>query len=229
MPWRSSRRGYFLEGPQGAPMAITDRFALSWVRWDQRVQQGQEPTVFLKSAKDEELIELLAGDSGTDRKYERDIVAVEIQNRLAQRNRSLPLGADEVLKAAYIAYEAAAKSQRAIHAAEGILKASGDTALGVAVSGSAIASLDTTKLALEAAQEHAANVQATLAQSRVAEQLAQDAVDSAMQAAAKAQLGAERIAELGHEEEARVAREAAEALRAAAEDVAREVAEAKRT
>lgn len=204
-------------------MSITDRFASSWERWDKKAQDGHSPAALLRSAKDEELLELLAGICGEERQYERDIVAVEIQNRLAQRNRALPSGADEVLEATSVAYEAAAKGQLAVHTAEGILKASGDVELGAAVSASAIASLDTTKLAQAAAQEHAATVQAMLTQSRVADQLAQDAADSALKAAAAAERGAERIAELGHAEEAEAAHVAADALRVAAEDVAREV------
>lgn len=208
-------------------MEITDRFASRWTKWDGSLERGEDPNAVLAAAKDEDLLELLAGSSDKDRKYERDIVAVEIQNRLSRRNRLLPTSADDVLRAAIVAYEASAKSQRAIHTAEGILKASGEHELGVAVSGSAIASLDTTKLALEAAEEHAANVQATLNQSRVAEQLAQDAADSARRAAAAADDGAARVAELGHPEEAREVAAAAEALRVAAEEVARKLATSK--
>jgi hypothetical protein len=204
-------------------MEITDRFAERWQEWDARVHGREDAAAFLKSAKDEELLELLAGRSDKDRKYERDVVATEIQNRLARRAKEHPESAEQVFRAAYVAYEAAAKGQKAIHTAEGILKASGDVDLGVSVSSSAIASLDTTKLAMEAAQAHVAELQAAQAQSRIAEQLVEDAAQAALDAAAKADAGAGRVAELGHEAEAQAAREAAQRIRAAAAEAAKKL------
>lgn len=202
-------------------MDITDRFAQRWVRWDARVHDPEQASRFLRSAKDEELLELLAGDSSKDRKYERDIVTTEIQNRLATRNREHPEGAEGVLRAAQVAYEEAAKGQRAIHTAEAILKASGDTDLGVSISSAAFVSLDTTKVALDAARAHVAELQASLAQSRVAERLIEDAEQAALEVAAKATHAAQRVAELGHEAEASEAREAARRIRDAAAEAAR--------
>ena len=203
-------------------MDVTDRFARQWERWDEAVRSREDAGPYLAAAKDEELVELLAGESDRDRKYERDIVATEIANRLARRNRGLPQGAEDVLRSAEAAYKAAAEGQKAIHTAEAILKASGEQELGVTVSSSAYASLDTTKLALEAAQDHASEVQAAVAQSRFAERLVQDAADVAREAAQKAGEGAARIEALGHGTQAAKAREAAEALH----DAARQVDEA---
>lgn len=205
-------------------MDVIDRFSARWTEWDARLRGGQAAETFVKAAKDEELLELLAGNSPRDRKYERDVVAVEIQNRLAQRAREHPESAEAVFRAAYHAYEAAAQGQKAIHTAEGILKASGDVALGVSVSASAIVSLDATKLAMEAAQTHVAELHAAQSQSRVAEQLIEDAAEAALEAAAKAEKGADRIAELGHDEEAAAALAAAKELREAAEAAARRLA-----
>lgn len=210
-------------------MALKDRFASRWDAWDEEVHDRGDAAPYLAAAKDEELLELLAGWSDKDRKYERDIIAVEIQNRLAERSRKLPGGADDVLRAAFVAYGAAASSQKAIHAAEAILKASGDIELGRTVSASAYLSLDTTKLAMEAAQAHAAEVQAALTKSRIAEQLVEDAAEAAREAAEKAELGAKRVAELGHTEEAEAARAAAKRLRETAEEVARRLRESRKS
>ena len=208
-------------------MEITDRFAQRWQTWDACVHGRADAATFLKSAKDEELLELLAGASDKDRKYERDVVATEIQNRLAQRAKEHPEGAEQVFRAAYAAYEAAAKGQKALHTAEGILKASGDMDLGVNVSASATLSLDATKLAMEAAQAHVAELQAAQAQSRIAEQLVEDAAQAALEVAAKTERGAGRVAELGHEAEARAAREAALRIREAAAEAAEKLRAAK--
>lgn len=208
-------------------MDITDRFGDRWDEWDANVHDRAQARKFLRAAKDEDLLELLAGDSSKDRKYERDIVTIEIENRLSARNRTHPQGADEVLEAARLAYEAAARGQLAIHTAEAILKASGDTDLGTSVSTAAFLSLDSTKLALEAAQTHAAELQKALAQSRVAERLVEDAAEAALLVVEKAAAGARRVAELGHLAEAQAASEAARVIRDAATEAARKLREAK--
>lgn len=204
-------------------MEISDRFASRWDEWDARVRNNAQANAFLRTAKDEDLLELLAGGSTKDRKYERDIVTTEIQNRLASRNRDHPLGADEVLDAARVAYEAAASGQKAIHTAEAILKASGDLELGTSVSAAAYVSLDSTKVALDAARAHAAELQSALAQSRVAERLLEDAAQAALEVVEKAAAGAKRVEQLGHVAEARAAREAAELIRSAAEVAAKKL------
>lgn len=207
-------------------MGLTDRFAARWIEWDHKVHGREEATRFLADAKDEDLLELLAGASERDRKYERDIITTEIQNRLATRNKELPEGADEVQRAAALAHETAVAAQKALHTAESILKASGDVELGTEVSASAYLNLDTTKLALEAADAHAHDVQAALMRSRVAERLVQDAADAAAVTAAKVEKGADRVADLGHEAVAEEARVVAKRIRETSEDVARKLREA---
>ena len=206
-------------------MEITDRFAKHWLEWDERVHDRDEARRYLRDAKDEDLLELLAGNSPKDRKYERDIVTTELQNRLAGRHMAHPRGADEVLVAAQQAYEAAAGGQKAIHTAEAILKASGDVGLGAAVSSAAYVSLDSTRIALEAARSHAAELQAALTQSRIAERLLEDAAHAARDVLDKAAAGAKRVAELGHVAEAEAARAAAELIQAAADVAAQKLRE----
>ena len=197
-------------------MTFTDRFADKWLGWDARVHDREAAAAFLKAAADEDLLELLAGNSDKDRKYERDIIATEIQNRLAKRATDHPDGANEVFRAAYLAYEAAARGQRAMHTAESILKANGDPELGAAVSQAAMLSLDATRLAMKAAQQHAIELQAARAQSRIAERLAEDAEQIARDARAKAERAAARVAALGHVAEAQAARDAAAQIHDAA-------------
>lgn len=204
-------------------MEITDRFARRWLEWDEEVHDREEAGTYLRAAKDEQLLELLAGDSPTDRKYERDIVTTELQNRLVSRHVTHPRGADDVLVAAQEAYQAAADGQKAIHTAEAILKASGDMELGTSVSAAAYVSLDTTKVALEAARAHAAEIQAALTQSRIAERLIEDAAQAALDVVERAAAGAKRVAELGHLAEAKAAQEAADLIRAAAEVAAKKL------
>jgi hypothetical protein len=204
-------------------MEITDRFAQKWDHWDEHVHDGAQAQTYLRAAKDEQLLELLAAESSKNRKYERDIVTTELQNRLATRHAAHPKGADEVMVAARQAYEAAAKGQKAIHTAEAILKASGDMELGTAVSTAAYVSLDTSKVALEAALRHATEIQAALAQSRIAERLIEDAAQAALDVVDRAAAGARRVAELGHLAEAEAAREAAELIRIAAEVAAQKL------
>jgi hypothetical protein len=204
-------------------MTPTDRFADRWREWDSRVHERADATAFLKTATDETLIELLAGNSDRDRKYERDIIATEIQNRLAKRATDHPEGADEVFRAAYAAYEEAARGQRAMHTAENILKTHGDVELGNAVSLAANLSLDATRLAMKAAQQHAIDLQAARAQSRIAARLAEDAEQIAEEAQAKAERAAARVAELGHAAEAQAAREAAARLHDAAATAAKKL------
>lgn len=197
---------------------VTDRFAKSWDQWDKSVRTRADIPRFLKEASDEDLVELLAGASKTDRKYERDIVATEILNRLGRRHRDLPAAAAEVLESAEAAYQAAAEGQRAIHMAEGILKATGQETLGAEVSASAFASLDTTKLAFEAAQQNSADVQAAVAQSRIAREFAEASVATAEAAQKATDDAAEHLEAAGHAEAAAEARLAADRMRETAEE-----------
>lgn len=199
-------------------MEITDRFAKHWQKWDGSVRDRADIPAFLRAAKDEDLIELLAGSSASaDRKYARDVIATEILNRLHKRHNDLPSAAGEVLHAAEQAYEAAADGQRAIHTAESILKASGDSALGAKVSAAAYASLDTTRLAFEAAQQNSADVQATVAQSRVANRLAEDAAMTAKEGSDATRAAAASLKDSGHDKEAKAAHKAATEIEDAAQ------------
>lgn len=198
-------------------MEISDRFGRLWERWDSRVRDRSDIPLYLTEAKDEDLIELLAASAPQERKYERDIIATEILNRMRRRTTSLPSAASEVLRSAEAAYEAAAEGQKAIHTAEGILKATGEEALGAEVSATAYASLDTTKLAFEAAQQNSADVRATIAQSRVAHHLADDASHVAREASDATRAAAEPLAEAGRHKEADAAREAADKIHRATE------------
>lgn len=199
-------------------MHVSDRFGELWRKWDASVRERADIPAFLARATDEDLVELLAGASAADRKYERDIVATEIVNRLGRRHRDLPAAADQVLRSAEIAYEAAAEGQRAIHTAEGILKATGETELGAEVSASAYASLDTTRVAFEAAQKNSADVQATVSQSRIAKMLAEDAGRSAEKTADATEAAMDHLESIGHHKEASAARQAASEMLDAADD-----------
>lgn len=190
-------------------MHVSDRFGELWRKWDASVQERADIPGFLERATDEDLVELLAGASAVDRKYERDIVATEIVNRLGRRHRDLPAAADQVLRSAEIAYEAAAEGQRAIHTAEGILKATGEAELGEEVSASAYASLDTTRVAFEAAQKNSADVQATVSQSRLAKLLAEDAGRTAERTSDATEAAMGHLESTGHHKEAGAARRAA--------------------
>lgn len=207
-------------------METSNRFAKLWEAWDTRIGAGESRQAFLVAAKDEELIELLAGESARDRRIERDVIATEILNRMRRRNTSFPTGAEATVAAAQGAQLAAEAGQAAIHASEALLHAAGEHQLGQSVSESAYESLDLTKVALEAAQVHASDVQANLAQSRVgAEAVAQRqaAAEEAADAAARA---AHRGSDLTDDLEAHMAKiGGAEAGRASA-DAGRAIAKA---
>ena len=206
-------------------MHITDRFAELWSRWDERVRTRADVPSFLAQATDEDLIELLAGATGRDRKYERDVVATEIMNRLGRRHNDLPAAAAQVLSSAEAAYDAAARGQKAIHTAESILKASGETDLGIDVSASAYASLDTTKLAFEAAQQNSADVKAVVSQSRVAHRLAEDAARTADLGTDATREAARTLEDAGHLDAAQAAHDAANDIADAAQATVDAVAE----
>ncbi|HUR69976.1 MAG TPA: hypothetical protein VM370_12080 [Candidatus Thermoplasmatota archaeon] len=197
-------------------MDVTDRFAKLWERWDGDVGERSQIPAYLARATDEDLVELLAAASAKDRKYERDVIATEVLNRLHRRQNDLPAAAAEVLRSAHAAYEAATKGQRAIHTAEGILKAHGDEELGADVSASAYASLDTTRLAFEAAQQNSADVEAAISRSRIAQELAQDAAKTAERTGEATREAAGSLAASGHKHEAKQAQKAADEITDAA-------------
>lgn len=158
------------------------RFGKLWTDWDARVDRGETPAEILRDAKDEDLVEVLGGESGRDRKYARDIIATELLNRLHFRSRKHPATARAAQDSAKVAHDAAVDGQEAIHRAEGLLKDSGQEELGASVSASAYASLDASKAAFDAAREHSDSLHQTLAQSRAGGDLADDAVDAAREA-----------------------------------------------
>lgn len=122
---------------------VTDaRFGKLWAGWDERIDRGESPTEVLRNSKDEDLVEVLGGESELDRKYARDIIATELLNRLRSRSTKHPAAAKVAQDSAGIARDAAQEGQEAIHHAEEILKHSGKYELGASVSASAYKSLD---------------------------------------------------------------------------------------
>lgn len=193
-------------------MEITERFARMWTEWDEKAGDRKDVPHYLRGAKDEDLVELLASSSQKDRKYERDVIATEILNRLHRRHRDLPSAADAVLESAEAAYHAASAGQQAIHTAEGILKAQGDEELGTEVSASAYESLDTTKAAFEAAQRNSKDVQRTVSQSRLTHDLAKEATRTAKRASDATRDAADALAGSGHSGAAHRAQKAADKI-----------------
>ena len=63
------------------------RFDRHWDAWDARLASGEQRLDVLKGLTERELAELLAADAGAGRKLERNVVATELTNRLARRNR----------------------------------------------------------------------------------------------------------------------------------------------
>lgn len=186
-----------------------DRHMDFWDHWNQHLLRKDDPIPLLERASDEELVELLGSDAFSHGGYERALVSTEILNRLARRQTDLPSGAVDALRSARGAFTAALKGQRPLHAAERILEASGERRLGRDVSATAATSLDAAKLAFEAAQEHASDVQATQAQTRVSEGLTQDAADAAKLGRTTTEGLETRMAVGGHQKEGKAADDAA--------------------
>lgn len=201
------------------------RFGKLWARWDARIDAGESPQDILKHAKDEDLIEVLGGESSYDRKYARDIIATELLNRLHSRSMKHPAAAKAAQISAKLAHEAAAEGQTAIHTAEELLKASGEWDLGSSVSASAFASLDASKAAFDAAREHADSLHQTLSESRTGEELAREAAHAAQEGSdLTRELGA-RMKDMGRWKEGEAADQAGRKIQASA-DKAAEAAEA---
>lgn len=201
------------------------RFEKLWKRWDERVAAGTPPVDLLREAKDEDLIEILAGESRLDRKYARDIIATEMLNRLHKRGTSQHPGAKTVEDSARDAHEAAKDGQEAIHHAEGILKANGQVALGAAVSESADASLIATRAAFDSAKVQAAALHQTLGQSRLGGELAAEAVTKAEEGREVTRELEKTLDALGRGEEGRAASDASRKIHAAADQAADDAAE----
>lgn len=196
------------------------RFGKHWVAWDARIAKGEPPKEFLRDAKDEDLLELLGGESSKDRKYERDIIVTELLNRLRTRSTQQPAAASAAVESAQNAHEAAQEGQEAIHRAEGILKGSGEWDLGASVSASAYRSLDATQAAFTAAKDSAQSLQKSLGQSRVGGELAEEAARTAEEGREITEQIEGKMESLGRGEEGRAAGEASRAIRDAAAEAA---------
>lgn len=201
------------------------RFGRLWAAWDAQIASGQPPGDILRSAKDEDLIELLAGESKLDRKYARDIIATEILNRMHARSTTQHSGARGVEASARAAHEVAQDAQEAIHHAEGILKASGEFELGAAVSASADASLVATEAAFDSAKIQAEALHETLAQSRMGAELAAEAADVADKGREITRELERKMAKIGRGEAGRAASAAARDIHKAADEAAEGSAE----
>lgn len=200
------------------------RFEKLWRRWDQRVAAGTPPVELLRDAKDEDLVEILAGESRLDRRYARDIIATEMLNRLHARGASQHPGAKIVEESAREAHQAAKDGQEAIHHAEGILKANGQVSLGSAVSDSADASLTATRAAFDSAKVQAAALHQTLGQSRLGGELAAEAVTKADEGREVTRQLESTMHALGRGEEGRAASEASRRIQAATDHAAGDAA-----
>lgn len=196
------------------------RFGRLWTEWDARVDRGESPTDILKGAKDEDLVEVLGGESVHNRKYARDIIATELLNRLHSRSTKHPAAAKAAEASAKLAHDAAKEGQAAIHEAEGLLKSSGQEALGASVSASAYASLDASKAAFDAAREHADSLHQTLAQSRTGGDLARDAARAAQEGSDLTRTLAQQMKSIGKGKEGQAADEAGRKMQTTADQAA---------
>ena len=60
-----------------------------WAHWDAEVGNGRSPADVLAALPDESLVEMLRAADRLGRDYERDLLAVELGNRLARLRREL--------------------------------------------------------------------------------------------------------------------------------------------
>lgn len=200
------------------------RFSRLWTEWDERIASGATPDEILRDAKDEDLIEVLAGESSVDRQYARDIIATELLNRVRGRSTKQPAAATAAADSAQTAHETTQEAQEAIHRAEGILKHSGQWELGASVSASAYRSLDATQAAFAAAQDSAESLQHSLAQSRVGNELAEEAARTAEEGREITEDIEAEMEKLGRGREGRAAGAASRAISEAAETAAADAA-----
>lgn len=66
----------------------TNRFERSWEEWDERIGDGAQPREMLADLSSEKIMQLLAG-AGSERRYERDILATEVMNRLVRARHNV--------------------------------------------------------------------------------------------------------------------------------------------
>lgn len=203
-------------------MSEDARFGKLWTEWDTRVDRGESPTDILRNAKDEDLVEVLGGESVKDRKYARDVIATELLNRLRSRSTKHPAAAKAAEASAKVAHDAAKDGQEAIHEAEELLKGSGQQELGASVSTSAYASLDSSKAAFEAAREHSDSLHQTLNQSRAGGDLTRDAARAAQEGSDVTRELGEQMKSIGKEREGKAADQAGRKIQATADKAAKD-------
>ena len=205
------------------------RFGRLWKEWDASIARGESPQNILREAKDEDLIEILAGESDVDRRYARDVIATELLNRVRGRSTNQPAAATAAADSAQAAHKTTQQGQEAIHRAEGILKHSGQWELGASVSASAYRSLDATEAAFTAAKDSAESLQRSLSQSRVGNELAEEAARTAQEGRDITEDIEVEMERLGRGKEGRAAAAASRAISEAAEESADAASEAQRT
>lgn len=201
-------------------MEDSSRFGKQWKEWDARIDKGESPVEILRGSKDEDLVEVLGGESGVvDRRYARDVIATELLNRLRARSVKHPASAKAAQDSAKLAHDAAKEGQGRIHRAEGLLKRSGQHELGAAVSASAYKSLDASKAALDATKEHAVSLDASLSQSRGASELADEAAKVAGEGRKITRKLGEKMESMGRGQEGRDAADASTAIKKSADQL----------
>lgn len=60
-----------------------------WAQWDAEVGNGRSPADVLATLPDESIVEMLRAADRLGRDYERDLLAVELGNRLARLRREV--------------------------------------------------------------------------------------------------------------------------------------------
>lgn len=198
------------------------RFGKLWTEWDARIERGESPAEILKDSKDEDLVEVLGGESVHDRKYARDIIATELLNRLHSRATKHPPAAKAAEASAKLAHDAAQEGQAAIHGAEKLLKSSGQEEFGDSVSKTAYASLDASKAAHESAREHADSLHQTLGQSRAGGDLARDAADAAQAGSDLTETLQQQMKSIGRSKEGQAASAAGQKIKLTADKAAKD-------
>ena len=71
------------------------RFEGRWGKWDAAVRSGERPEAVLPRLSDESCIELLASGDPASRRYELNLLATELLNRLARLRRTLHDASEE--------------------------------------------------------------------------------------------------------------------------------------
>ncbi|HWH08144.1 MAG TPA: hypothetical protein VNX21_03025 [Candidatus Thermoplasmatota archaeon] len=98
------------------------RFEGRWQRWDEAVRAGERPVDFLPLLTDESIVELLASGDVHARRYELNLLAVEMLNRLARFRRYLGEAVEESAHAINAACEQADHAVRAAQAADAAIQ-----------------------------------------------------------------------------------------------------------